>query len=115
MKIKPVFTWSPAERKVRLFRVIWEREALAVIHYTTLEEREFVSKGHCGLCANRGWIDTRGIKTPAGFECGALLWCICPNGRTLKRKLKMPYPTDYWLWASSRRRHRMVPPPGGGG
>lgn len=24
MKVKPVFTWSPSERKVRLFRIIWD-------------------------------------------------------------------------------------------
>lgn len=49
MKIKPVFTWSPAERKVRLFRVIWEREALAVIHYTTLEERDIKSRSYSAM------------------------------------------------------------------
>lgn len=25
MKLKPVFTWSSRERKLRLFRVLWER------------------------------------------------------------------------------------------
>lgn len=43
----------------------------------------YVSKGHCGLCGNHGVIDTRGVKTPAGFECGGRFFCICPNGRAL--------------------------------
>lgn len=42
----------------------------------------------CGLCANRGVIDTRGIRTPAGVECGGIWWCICPNGRALRRSFK---------------------------
>lgn len=25
MRLKPVFTWSSTERKVRLFRIIWKR------------------------------------------------------------------------------------------
>lgn len=53
---------------------------------------EFVSKGHCGLCANRGRLDTRGIKTGTGFECGDVFWCICPNGRALKRQTKLAKP-----------------------
>lgn len=55
---------------------------------------EFVSKGHCGLCANHGWIDTRGVKTPAGVETGGVFWCVCPNGRVLKKKTKLPYPPE---------------------
>jgi hypothetical protein len=38
----------------------------------------------CGLCAGYGLIDTRGIATPAGIECGGVHHCICPNGRDLK-------------------------------
>jgi hypothetical protein len=39
---------------------------------------------HCGLCGNRGIIDTRGLRTPAGFSVGGLFYCICLNGRALK-------------------------------
>lgn len=38
----------------------------------------------CGLCGNHGFVDTRGMKTPAGTECGVIQWCICPNGLALK-------------------------------
>lgn len=44
----------------------------------------YTPKGQCSLCGNRGVIDTRGIKTPAGFECGALNYCICPNGQVMR-------------------------------
>lgn len=49
----------------------------------------------CGLCGQSGIIDTRGHTfTPAGFECGVLRWCICPNGRSLKRRTHLEVPTD---------------------
>ena len=48
---------------------------------------EFAPKDHCCLCGNRGIIDTRGkVFTPTGKECGALVYCICPNGRLFKKK-----------------------------
>jgi len=37
--------------------------------------------GFCALCGNRGFLDTRGITTYAGHECGKLQFCICPNGQ----------------------------------
>lgn len=39
---------------------------------------------HCTLCGNRGWIDTRGLRTPAGVEVGRLNYCLCPNGQALR-------------------------------
>ena len=40
------------------------------------------SQTHCGLCGNRGVIDTReSAVTPNGMACGGLFYCICPNGR----------------------------------
>jgi len=42
---------------------------------------------HCGLCGNRGWLDTRGVRTPAGKEVGDVFWCICPNGVSLRKQL----------------------------
>ncbi len=39
----------------------------------------------CGLCGNKGVIDTRGVvKTPQGADCGIEAYCICPNGRKMK-------------------------------
>ena len=51
---------------------------------------EFVSdSGHCCLCGNHGVIDTRGkVFTPAGFECGKRVHCICPNGRQIRKAHK---------------------------
>ena len=42
---------------------------------------------HCGLCGNSGIIDTRGkVFTAAGVSCGGVFFCICPNGREIKRQ-----------------------------
>jgi hypothetical protein len=50
---------------------------------------EFCGKNHCCLCGNYGIIDTRGkVFTPAGYECGDRVFCICPNGRVLKKHYK---------------------------
>jgi hypothetical protein len=46
---------------------------------------EFYCDQHCTLCGNRGWIDTRGVKTPAGFSVGRMNYCICPNGQALRK------------------------------
>lgn len=45
---------------------------------------EHYATGHCTLCGNRGIIDTRGVRTPAGVQVGRLNWCICPNGQTIR-------------------------------
>lgn len=47
---------------------------------------EFIVDGHCSLCGNKGVIDTLGMTTPAGKDVGSLHYCICPNGRALKRQ-----------------------------
>lgn len=47
-------------------------------HYTS---------NHCTLCGNTGVIDTRGVRTNAGFPTGRLNWCICPNGQILRDAL----------------------------
>lgn len=49
---------------------------------------------HCTLCGNRGVIDSRGVKTPAGKEVGRLNYCICPNGRSLR---KQKGDLEWWL------------------
>ena len=46
---------------------------------------EYSKHRHCCLCGNYGFLDTRGkVFTPAGKECGDLVYCICPNGRKMK-------------------------------
>jgi hypothetical protein len=55
---------------------------------------EFCVKNMCSLCGQAGVIDTRGIRTPANFECGGLHYCICPNGRALKAGSA---PKEEWL------------------
>lgn len=65
---------------------------------------EFSPHNHCCLCGNHGVIDTRGqVFTVAGFECGAKIFCLCPNGRSLK--LKFPdinLVPDYWIMKIGR-------------
>ncbi len=40
----------------------------------------------CGLCGNWGVIDTRSfLRSPAGYRCGVLRYCICPNGGAAKQ------------------------------
>jgi hypothetical protein len=48
---------------------------------------EFLGAHHlCGLCGNTGIIDTRPTAiSPAGFRSGGLFWCICPNGREMRK------------------------------
>ena len=44
----------------------------------------YYMKDHCTLCGNWCWIDTRGVRTPAGVEVGRVNYCICPNGQALR-------------------------------
>ena len=47
--------------------------------------REFLNHNRCGLCGNRGLVDTRSSAlSPAGVHCGVMRPCICPNGRAIK-------------------------------
>lgn len=56
------------------------------VDLTDLWLEEFVSNGHCGLCANHGFITTN-VRTRAGVPCRLTnAYCICPNGRALKAK-----------------------------
>jgi hypothetical protein len=51
--------------------------------------KEFAPHGHCCLCGNSGQIDTREkVFTAAGIDVGAQVWCICPNGRAMKRGME---------------------------
>lgn len=69
---------------------------------------------HCGLCGNSGVVDTVGkIRTPAGVECGIKTYCLCPNGRAIKRgltpKTRAKPPQTFWVgwddysWKSPKR------------
>lgn len=46
--------------------------------------RHYVRKGLCSLCGNHGTLDTRGVRSPSGVECGGVYFCICPNGQGLR-------------------------------
>lgn len=39
----------------------------------------------CGLCGNHGTIDSNKLLSPAGVVVGGRYFCICPNGRALKK------------------------------
>ena len=49
----------------------------------------------CTLCGQRGIIDTRGVKTPAGVEVGCLNWCLCPNGQAMRENAGGRQPKDF--------------------
>jgi hypothetical protein len=49
----------------------------------------------CTLCGQRGIIDTRGVKTPAGVEVGRLNWCLCPNGQAMREQAGERLPADF--------------------
>ena len=48
--------------------------------------KELSPHGACCICGNSGVIDTRNVMfTCGGVHCGAEVFCICPNGRAMKR------------------------------
>ena len=62
--------------------------------FIVMVPRQFGAEIHeipiCGLCGNGGVVDTRGkVTTPFGVATGLRAYCICPNGRTMKRR-KLP-------------------------
>jgi len=51
----------------------------------------FTKDGHdlglCGLCGNKGLVDTTtSAFSPMGIPCGGIFWCICPNGRVMRKR-----------------------------
>ena len=51
-----------------------------------LWEADFMRDGQCGLCGNRGIVDTIGTAfTASGKPNGVRAHCICPNGRRMKQ------------------------------
>ena len=57
-----------------------------------LWEQNYMRDGMCGLCGNRGIVDTIGIATtPSGKPNGIRTYCICPNGQRMKQlKVEIP-------------------------
>lgn len=53
--------------------------------FRDLWRAEFVRADLCGLCGNSGTIDTRGVRSAAGVLCGDQFFCLCPNGRAIKK------------------------------
>jgi hypothetical protein len=55
----------------------------------------YVKADVCGLCGNRGVLDTRGrAYSPRGQPVGGLFWCICPNGQTIRQQTGTEGPRD---------------------
>lgn len=50
---------------------------------------EFLSNNSCSLCANWGFINTRGIKSPAGFSYGILKLNWNDTALTYKKTLDL--------------------------
>lgn len=62
------------------------KKILTDLWFDEYRSKEGVFSG-CMICGNKGIIDTRGkMFTPAGYPCGGLAFCICPNGRVMKKK-----------------------------
>ena len=56
---------------------------------TTLWHGEFkTAEGLCGLCGNSGIVDTTcHARDFDGHNVGGRYFCICPNGRDMKKDL----------------------------
>jgi len=56
------------------------------VDLTELWLEEFTEEYLCSLCANRGMIPARHLTSPAGYVIRPQAqFCICPNGRELKK------------------------------
>ena len=51
---------------------------------------DYYCDSHCTLCGNHGFIDTRGVRTPAGKVVGRINYCICPNGQIYRANGVVP-------------------------
>lgn len=81
-------------------------ECISDLDYLITDQRyddlwaEFITPDSlCSLCGNTGIIDTRGVRSQAGVDAGRLNYCVCPNGRELKRKAVA---LDEWITLLSR-------------
>ena len=66
--------------------------AISEAQLTALWFDEFASgvdlRMNCILCGNSGEIDTLGkVFNARGEECGGKAFCICPNGRKMKKQV----------------------------
>ena len=68
---------APLERRVR--QRVRPKHFLVTNYWL-----DYYCTDHCTLCGNRGWIDTRGVRTAAGLDVGRVNYCICPNGQALR-------------------------------
>lgn len=60
--------------------------------YKNIEDywtEHYTNKGMCSICAQSGFIDSRGAKTPAGVEVGRVNFCICPNGQAIRSQIPL--------------------------
>lgn len=74
--------------------------SMTILEALTLPD-EFMGN-HCGLCGNSGIVDTVGkIFTAAGVGCGIKTFCLCANGRAMKRastpKTRAKPPQTFWV------------------
>jgi len=45
----------------------------------------YVKNTMCSLCGQSGIIDTTGLRSPVGIDCGQRNYCIYPNGQALRK------------------------------
>lgn len=71
-----------------------DRGTMSLNKETWLEYTVTVPYAHgpvpiCGLCGNSGYLNTfNNTVSGNNTKCGIKAYCICPNGRTWKRKAK---------------------------
>ena len=44
----------------------------------------YIKNNMCSLCGQSGIIDTTGMRSPGGTDCGKRNFCICPNGQAMR-------------------------------
>jgi hypothetical protein len=74
---------SPKQRMTRA--CVWDEFTV----YVPSDNKIMPMIPMCGLCGNTGLINTH-AHTPTGKPCGVQAFCICPNGRALKRGHSRP-------------------------
>jgi hypothetical protein len=50
--------------------------------------KNYAYMGLCSLCGQSGIIDTTGKETNGGVFVGRKNYCLCPNGRRLRKASK---------------------------
>jgi len=64
----------------------------------------YVRREMCSLCGQSGIIDTRSTAiTQTGLRCGAIHFCICPNGQLMRNRGGCDARTwQEWQWLKSQ-------------